>query len=1024
MTENYLDITKSVMISSPAGSGKTEKLARRYISLLRDGSDVERILAITFTDKAAAEMKERVLNILRKEDPLLFEKVRLRMPRMRISTIHSFCLKLLKRFCLDLDIDPSIRVMDSFNAGILWSEAVYESLLEDGRNGGRLFYELIRGLGIKGWNRLYRLLEDLHSKRPLLEFGLINDRIKFGDEGPDAITSSEISGISHQASGSDPEISRLEKMLDLYEKCLRRYNRKKLLKHLIDYNDIELMAYDSISKNPEWQNVLYSFDEHTDHILVDEFQDTSSLQWKIIDKLTEEWRSGIGSKRDTGIKPTIFFVGDDKQSIYSFRGANVGIFRNARERLYKWLGDEYHFIEAKENYRSLPAIVNFVNSLFEKLMPRGLCEDSKIGYAPFEATRQGDGRVDLKVIRSIGNMKENRKAEASLAAQTITKLRGKYMLHEDGSTRPCGYGDMAILLRSRTHLSTFEDALRNKDIPFVVVKGIGFYNAPEVAIMKSILFFLIDPSDDYSLVNILRSPLFSLDYRSVLSLIRAGAFFEGENMRAYSKDKKPSSFIYPVLKKISADGATPGPAQGRLWDEKNRDLDIDKVKSIGGSISSWLEMSGETSYSIILETILNKTGAWQFFHERQRHLNVKKFIRLIEEFEANGLSGLEIRDKVIKSEGSDEPKANVNTEGMDAVRILTIHAAKGLQFPMVFVPFLDDENKAKASGSIVLEEEGENIIVAYEDDSGIRKDLPVFKKHKDRVLDEEKRLFYVAATRAMDYLCMSGVIKDKPSGRLGDLYEVYGLDTEKGESKQALPFSFEVFGNESPEISGAITANTPIDKHITGSRAACPAKPFFYQDLPQFIDPIFKDYRPSAFWLDVTEEIDSVRKKHGEGWVILGRAFHRLFEGISKSVIDMKNLETKIIEILRNETASDRDVLTMRDTVLPVMERLDRSGLLNEIILPHEGSFVELPFILQRGKRVYKGRIDRVVIRDGIANIYDYKTYPLQAAEIPGLIRRYSFQMEIYKEAVERLFRVSTIAYLFLTHEPELIRIN
>lgn len=1024
MTENYLDITRSVMISSPAGSGKTEKLARRYISLLRDGSDVERILAITFTDKAAAEMKERVLNILRKEDPLLFEKVRLRMPRMRISTIHSFCLKLLKRFCLDLDIDPSISVMDSFNAGILWSEAIYESLLEDGRNGDRLFYELIRGLGIKGWGRLYRLLNDLHSKRPLLEFGLINNRIKFGDEGPDATTSSEIPCIRPQASGSDPEISRLGQMLDLYEKCLRRYKRKKQLKHLIDYNDIELMAYDSISNNPEWQNVLYSFDEHTDHILVDEFQDTSSLQWKIIDKLTEEWRSGIGSKRDTGVKPTIFFVGDDKQSIYSFRGANVGIFRDAKVRLFKWLGDEYHFIEAKENYRSLPAIINFVNSLFEKLMPRGLCEESKIEYAPFEATRLGDGRVDLKVIRSLGNMKENRKAEASLTAGTINKLCGKYMLHEDGSTRPCSYGDMAILLRSRTHLSAFEDALRNKEIPFVVVKGIGFYNAPEVAIMKSLLFFLIDPSDDYSLVNILRSPLFSLDYRSVLSLIRAGALPGGENTRAYSKDRKPAPFIYPVLKKISEGSAAAGPAQGRLWDEKNRDMDIDKVKAAGASISSWLEMSGETPYSIILETILNRTGAWQFFHERQRHLNVKKFIRLVEEFETGGLSGLEIREKVIKSGGSDEPKANVNTEGMNAVRILTIHAAKGLQFPMVFVPCLDDENKARASGSIVLEEEGDDIIIAYENDSGIRKDLPVFRKHKDSVLDEEKRLFYVAATRAMDYLCMSGIMKEKPSGRLDDLYEVYGLDTEEGESRQALPFSFEVFGDESPVASGAITAGAPIDKRVADSRAAYPAKPSFHQDVPQFIEPIFKEYKPSAFWLDVTEEIDSVRKKHGEGWVVLGRVFHRLFEGISKSGIDPKNLEAKITGILRNETASDRDLLTMKDTVLPVMERLETSGLFKEIILPCEGSFAELPFILQRGKRVYKGRIDRVLIRDGIATIYDYKTYPVQPDEISGIIRRYSFQMEIYREAVERLFRVSTSSYLFLTNKPELVRIN
>ncbi|MEW6118420.1 MAG: UvrD-helicase domain-containing protein, partial [Nitrospirota bacterium] len=346
MIESYLDISKSVMISSPAGSGKTEKLARRYIALLKGGSDVERILAITFTEKAAAEMKERILSILRKEDTELFERVREKMPRMRISTIHSFCLKLLRRFCLELGLDISLEVLDSFNADMLWEEAVYESLQEDGKSGERLFYEVIRSNGIKGWDKLRKQLDLIHSKRPLVEAGI----------------ASRERGIEIAHAGQ------FEKILFLYAKCLERYKRKKRERHCIDYNDLELMAYEAVAANPEWQNVLFSFDEHTDHILVDEFQDTSTLQWMIIDKLTEEWRSGMGVKREAGLSPTVFLVGDDKQSIYSFRGANAGIFKNARKRLSEWLGAEYHFIEVKENYRSLPAIVDFVNALFGTLM--------------------------------------------------------------------------------------------------------------------------------------------------------------------------------------------------------------------------------------------------------------------------------------------------------------------------------------------------------------------------------------------------------------------------------------------------------------------------------------------------------------------------------------------------------------------------------------------------------------------------------------------------------------------------------
>ena len=259
--ENYLDITKSVIISSPAGSGKTEKLARRYISLLIGGSEIEKILAVTFTEKAAAEMKDRILTILEKENPDLFLAIREKMPLMRISTIHAFCLKLLKRFSIELGLDPSLDVMDEFAASLLWSESVYECLMDE-KNEPALFYEMIRDRGIRGWDSLYRILDELNKRRPHPEL-LLKEK--------------------HPVAGEEEK-----RILELYSKCLQRYKDKKLQRHLIDFDDLELLTYEALIKNPEWQNILYSFDEHTDHILVDEFQDTSSLQWKIIDKLTEE----------------------------------------------------------------------------------------------------------------------------------------------------------------------------------------------------------------------------------------------------------------------------------------------------------------------------------------------------------------------------------------------------------------------------------------------------------------------------------------------------------------------------------------------------------------------------------------------------------------------------------------------------------------------------------------------------------------------------------------------------------------
>ncbi|MBF0558340.1 MAG: UvrD-helicase domain-containing protein [Nitrospirae bacterium] len=961
MAESYLDISKSVMISSPAGSGKTEKLARRYIELLKGGSDVERILAITFTDKAAAEMKERIMSILRKEDDELFERVREKMPRMRISTIHSFCLKLLKRFCLELGMDVNLDVTDSFNAGMLWGEAVYESLLEDGRSTEKLFYEVVRKGGIKGWNKLFSHLQSLYEKRPGIELGLGN--------------------LALEGANTD----HFGKILAIYSKCLLHYRQKKRDRHLLDYNDLELLAYDAISNNPEWQNVLYSFDEHTDHILVDEFQDTSNLQWRIIDKLTEEWRSGMGAKRESGMSPTIFLVGDDKQSIYSFRGADAEIFRNAKNKFSEWLGEEYHYIEVKENYRSLPAIVRFVNELFIRLMPEGLYEDRNVSYVPFEATRSGEGRVELLVCESIGSTKDNRKAEAMLIAGQMEELNGSYELFTAQGKRKCCYGDMAVLLRNRTHLSAFEDALRKRGIPFVVVKGVGFYNTPEVGILKDLLFFLIDPLDDYSLFNILRSPLFSIDYASLMEMVK----------NYFTADTVVSGYLYKALESYKR------PGKHKIEGEIAPALLLGK----------WIERARSIPYAILIEEVLSETGAWQYFHEMQRYVNVKKFIKIVEDSESLGLTGLEIRDKLIKAAAkSDESKANVNAEGMDAVRIMTTHAAKGLQFPMVFLPGLDDGVQSK-SNSIIVEDSNGGLTIGYEEDSEARKNMRIFRQHKEKAEDEEKRLFYVSTTRAMDYLCMSGTLGKRLTGKLAYVYEAFNIfDRSDG---AGLPFVMKNIG--APALLEIMAGPEKAARERTTQRSAPGKDELFY------IEPLNRDYRPPKLWRNVTEEADEIRRKHGNDWVIIGRAFHRVFEGISRGLITKDNQEQKILEILRNEVLFDDSIDRMLSIIVTDLSRLETSGHISEIIMPRGNAYAELPFVLELGQSIYKGRIDRVIVRDGLAHIYDYKTYPVSEEDMKALYKQYAFQLNIYKKAAEQLFNVKAKGYLFFTHEQKIM---
>ncbi|MEW6110053.1 MAG: UvrD-helicase domain-containing protein [Nitrospirota bacterium] len=935
----YLDIKKSVIISAPAGSGKTEKLARRYISLLEDGAEPEKILAITFTEKAAAEMKDRILNILMKEKSDIFVRMKEKIPLMRITTIHSFCRKLISRFSMELGLDPSLEVLDEFTASRLWSESVYDTLLDE-KDNPSVFFEYLKLKGLKGWGLLYRTLDTIHGKRPYSEMILETDKNHLNTEE------------AH--------------LLELYARCLEKYRKKKLELHSIDFNDMEILAYRAISSNPEWLNILYAFDEHTDHILVDEFQDTSSMQWKIIDKLTEEWRSGIGSKRARGKTPTIFLVGDEKQSIYMFRGANVSVFNEVKNRFNEWLGEEAICLEARDNYRSLPGLIDFTNVLFEHLMKDSSEEPWRTRYSPFSSTRKGESEIQILILEYENNSKQTRVKEAFLISNKILSIAGKTDIFEGPVKRKCRYSDIAILMRNRTHLSSFENALRGNDIPYIVVGGIGFYDEPEVAVLRELVFFLADPHDDFSLFILLRSPLFGFS-ESMLSGLLSGR----------------GSSLYENLRKAKSENT-----------EKALVL-LDK----------YLSAKHDMQIAALIENFMTDTEGWKIFHEPQRHANIKKFLRILEQYGSEGFSLTDIKENLIQYRKSSESKANVNAEKLDAVRIMTVHGAKGLQFPVVFLPSLDEINQSKGD-SVFIDEIDGNIKFAYEEDSSRRKKNPLFLLRKEKENEEEKRLFYVAVTRAMDHLFLSGAVKKDVSG--------------KEKIKGKLSFIEEAFPGS---ISGSNTYKKMFDvvREKDYLSALPPSGVRLGHDPKKFFSgPVYTDevsvFTKTLKWVNVTEDIE-LRTKHGEDWVDLGILFHRLFEEISKGIVDYRDIGSRIGVLLSNELTLGKDRTKYAGIIYDDFKKLEASGLLSEIIMPKDNSFAELPFVFRSGNRVYKGRIDRIIIKDNAANIYDYKTFPVRSSEITGLIEKYRFQMNIYKEACSKLFSLKSKSFILFTHE-------
>jgi ATP-dependent exoDNAse (exonuclease V) beta subunit len=299
--------------------------------------------------------------------------------------------------------------------------------------------------------------------------------------------------------------------------------------------------------------------------------------------------------------------------------------------------------------------------------------------------------------------------------------------------------------------------------------------------------------------------------------------------------------------------------------------------------------------------------------------------------------------------------------------------------------------------------------MAYEEDSAKRKKREPFLKRKEKEIEEEKRLFYVAVTRAQDFLCMIGAWekKEKASGRLAYLIDTLGVIKD---------------GKINPEVNVLEIMNeSRIDEIYSGCHPSLirhqkPLEPFMSE--PIYTEPI--SYEPSFKWRNVTEEID-IKVKHGEDWVLLGKVFHKLFEELSKGLIGIGDIDKRASILLRAEVYRKEQLEKMIKLIKGDFEKLSISGYLKDVISPSINSYVELPFILQKGKTIFRGRIDRVIMKDNSAHIYDYKTFPTEEKELTGLIDKYRFQMDIYREAVEKIFNLRTKSYLLFTHKPLLV---
>ncbi len=949
---------KAKLILAPAGSGKTKRLAENYLELLKKGVPVEKILAITFTEKAAYEMKERIFH-LAKNDGEIFKKLKENLNKIRISTIDAFCLSLIKRFSFFLNLSSYLDVVE--DPRNLYEKAITNAFrsLKENEEFYNLLLKFFLEFNFKGYERLKK-----DFLIPFFEKRLFSKRIIM-EETPKEIENTNKKEIKKLLSRELGNIA----FRFFKEKVEGIYEEEKLKREILDFSDLELFAYFLLNEHPEFNNILDAFDERTDHILVDEFQDTNYLQWAIIDKLTEEWRAGKGRKSELGIIPSLFLVGDEKQSIYYFRGANVEIVNYAQRKLKEWLAEDFQLEIVQDNYRSLKAIIDFTNILFSEIFGKD--------YTPFLKRRNNEasGKVEVILIEAEGKMAEKRKLEAEIICKKIKSIVNNleiYSLKEEKKYL-CDYRDITILIRKRTHLRILEEKLREYNIPFVVVKGTGFYDEPEIQFLLSFLRFLNEPTSSYNLYLLLKSPLFNFTEEEIIKINQEKGLNLYEKLLNYSTN----------------------------CDEK-RKKDIDYLKKL-------LEDYQKERFSIFTERILREREVYKYLTDPQKKANVKKFLNLIEKLEDENQTLLSIT-QFFQFVKEDEPKANINTEEMNVVKIMTIHEAKGLQFPVVFLPFLDEKVAIPFNQSFIFVEENEKKVkYVGEGIKEMRKANDEFSKHKEKEIAEEKRIFYVAVTRAQDALYLSGVLGDNmEQSKL--LWLVDKLPIKKINNYYKLE----------KKIDGvSVLTKEEVEKEyerIKGKEEVREEK-----EIPEIIIEKLTGLKKMKY-VEVTEILPKERRHHSWEWIIFGEVLHAILDEISKGYLnlDEKEIENRGRELLKRKGISNLDLEKWTRILLEHFQKLREKDLL-KIVEKKENSFSELPFILKKGNKFYSGRIDKIIIEKDKIYLYDYKTFPVEEKEVEKIAKSYLPQLRIYESALKKIFNKEVEKYIIFTSLGKLV---
>jgi ATP-dependent exoDNAse (exonuclease V) beta subunit len=1106
---------REILVTAGAGSGKTSTTIERYKALLERGPEPltpREILVFTFTDKAAGELREKVRAALVSKaraggdgDPNAVS-----MSNAWVGTFHSICNRILKAWPMEAGIDPGFSVLDSTSTETVMKLAfdrALERFCDAGEGRAELIarfvgqalretitwsYDELRSRGIEQ----PRLPDFADTPFPQGEVDRLRSLVEAAlDGGPSEKRTVALEGIhslldrqawtglrfgktlalragnneilreiedAHEALCkamanhlADPVRRELGELLEIYGE---EFSAAKQARSALDYDDLQLVTLRLLR---EHSHISEAYRGRFREIMVDEFQDTNGLQIQLIEELK-------------GSETTLLTVGDEMQSIYGFRHADVALFRKRRDT------EGVTRIELQENFRSQGRVIGAINEIGTALdQETSIRRGGDVDRHRFEPLQVGLTDADpagssTTVImtdnlgwaeQDLGEIAPAIPAESDVGKPTDDRNEAEALAlaHQlrdlvDDSTNGVRQGDIAILLRAKTRTDLYVQALLQVGLSPYVVSGGGFWKTREAVEVRALLSVIANPLDDNELLGALTSPACGLSTDTLWLIRKASDSYEP---------------LWPALVKLAGNeaggvadetGAEAGGAdpEGADWLARVAEEDRERARRFVGTIDSLRNRAASMPLASLIEAAVTETGYDLANLLRDPSANGLATIRraesLAREFEAG--EGRNLRGFLdwsrLSEELDSEAAAATADESSDVVRLMTIHAAKGLQFKVTCVPDLGRSCQGRHEYALRLGRSKDDRPEDFE--LGLR--LPRFdggkidayswkdlcEADKAATEDEELRLLHVAVTRAENHLVLSGVLPQNwprdgishASSMICRASNQFGFDPEDtdgwdghipvGDDEEdairvvhnaAVPDCAERLAVVRPPLTTERFAETGAPPLARPASRTYPDVPLSFTAFSEFIECPARFYAKRVLKVEMPDEwkqSGDPASEPGSGRnrsTRFGTAVHAILEEIARHGWSRPS-ETEL------RLALDRHGLARGGDAAGELQRASQmvSGFLASDLgkrVAAGSTATEVPLVVRYEQVTIRGSAD-LILDSGIPLILDYKTNRLEGKEPGEKMADYDLQRGLYALALARARRLDEVetAYSFL----------